>query len=198
MDKVVFFGCILLVCFGFFLGISTYEALGVSMGIGVALEYFASVSTIVAAGVAIYALGSWRKQIYFVERQDALRALYERVDDLGLLRIFASSVISLHVDSVVTAERYEAIDDFRANWKRNFREYDNAWCRAVMYLNGDVLNFNPNYWSDLSSLFETKLICFRCGMDFEFSDLCLVERKLEIANSADQLKQFIQTEICAV
>lgn len=82
MDRVIFFGCVLLVLFGGFLGVSIDLSTDAYMAIKSALDVMAAVSTIAAAGVAVYALTAWRSEFTHSKKFDALARLKKAVDDL--------------------------------------------------------------------------------------------------------------------
>ncbi|KAB0489671.1 hypothetical protein [Pseudomonas vancouverensis] len=84
MDRVIVSGCVLLVIFGVTLGVSINFQSGASETVKSILDTTAAIATIIAAGVAVYALTLWKSEFRHGKKFEALARLKAAVDSLGV------------------------------------------------------------------------------------------------------------------
>lgn len=82
MDRVIVFGCVLLLVFGAVFGIAINLQNGAGTAVKSVLEVAAAISTIFAAAVAVHALTVWKSEFRHGKKFDSLARLKAAVDGL--------------------------------------------------------------------------------------------------------------------
>lgn len=148
MDRMIFAGCLLLVMFGMFLGLSINKYQGDFNYFRSAFEIISFAGTSVTGVVAVYALSSWRKQYLHAEKHSQLKALRNSGVGLETLMDYLSAV-SMRIPAKISGASDEAINRYlhneahiRVRWNSSLGSYQTAWESVRPFLSkGEDLSF---------------------------------------------------------
>lgn len=166
MDRVVFAGCIMLVCFGVLLGVgmgSTEVAANKVRGV---FELLSFAGTAVTAVVAVVALTSWQAQFRHSERFKSIKELKDAATGLFTLRGYLLALIDsgkqFRANGGIANAQLEAIQrSARAKWLESLQLYVKAWSTAVVFFTEEEeRNFSgqPRVFIDLSTKLPKEII----------------------------------------
>lgn len=207
-DRVVLGGCLLLVVFGVFVGISIQAEQLIANGVKTAFEILSYFATAVAAVVAVVALSDWRTQFKHAERFNSIKDLRRVADDLRLFTKYVKALERKYLFAMTNAGASDAAlneqeEAARVVWVGALQNYGLAWATASVFFSVENESLKKCHPTSVASLFynETMRLTFQYANNPTKDDrgeLILVAReisekcKFEVASIHQEIEALLR------